>query len=86
MTLNDYLKQQKIRAKRFAEEAGIPVSSVTRYLRGERGLSLESAIKASRATSGCVAIEQFRLRGEGKFLHDDQQSRGSQTELPKYLP
>lgn len=60
MRLADYLNREKIRPSVFAKRIGVPASTITRLLKGERkpGLPLMSLI--SEATGHEVfAVEDF---------------------------
>ena len=63
MRLNEYLEKHGIKALHIARNAGLPPSTVTRFLRGERGLSLESAFKIHHITNGEVSLNELRLLG-----------------------
>jgi transcriptional regulator with XRE-family HTH domain len=55
MKLPDYLKRENITPSAFAERMGMPSSTITRILRGERKPSFEVTKKISEATNGEVA-------------------------------
>ena len=59
MKLTAYLEQHKIKPTHLAKAAGIAPAVVTRYLRGERGISAQTARKISQATQGIVSLEEL---------------------------
>jgi DNA-binding transcriptional regulator YdaS (Cro superfamily) len=59
MNLTTYLLENKIKPTHLAKQAGIAPAVVTRYLRGERGISAQTARKISRATQGSVSLEEL---------------------------
>lgn len=56
MDLKTYMEKNKLTASALAEKASIPVQCITRFIRGERGLSLDSALKINAATNNQVKI------------------------------
>lgn len=58
MRLSDYLDLHRLKPTAFAAAADIPNSVVTRLLRGERGVSLETAVKIEIATDGAVTARE----------------------------
>jgi transcriptional regulator with XRE-family HTH domain len=62
MKLPDYLKRENITPSGFAESMGMPSSTITRILRGERRPSFEVVRRISKATNGEVALpEDFEI-------------------------
>jgi hypothetical protein len=53
--LHDWLKERDLRASNFAADLGVEPSTITRLLRGERGCSLDLALRIESATSGEVS-------------------------------
>ena len=58
MILTRYLSEQNLRPSSLAAAMGVPASTVTRWLRGERKPSPEMAIKIERLTG----IPRSKLR------------------------
>lgn len=60
MKLNDYLERHDMPAAKLAEAAGVPVSTITRLVRGDRRQPrLDTIQKISAATNGAVSVEDF---------------------------
>lgn len=59
MKLADYISSKQTTASRLAGEVGVPVSTITRLLRGERRPGIELVARISSATSGAVTAEDF---------------------------
>ena len=59
MTLTDYLSKSALSATEFAGLIGCEPSTITRLCRGERGPSLELALKIEAATNGSVTPKDF---------------------------
>ena len=59
MTLAQYLKEVNETPSSIARAAEVAPSVVTRYLRGERGISAQTARKISQATQGTVSLEEL---------------------------
>jgi len=59
MTLTDYLSDAELSATEFASKVGCTTSTITRILRGERGPSLELALKIEAETKGKVSPKDF---------------------------
>lgn len=57
MKLKDYLKDKKSTV--WAREAGIPVPVITRFLRGERGISPRTMQQIVTATKGNVTFDDL---------------------------
>lgn len=64
MTLHRYLEQHSLRPSQFANRIGVPASTITRLLRGERRPSLETLRKITAATDGQVKAEDFAVQHE----------------------
>lgn len=60
MTLEQFLKDSDQTAAAFAMKIGAPPSTVTRWLRGERRVSPEMAIKIEAATNGKIRRHLLR--------------------------
>ena len=58
MKLSEYLKKNNIKASHFADNADIPVSVISKHLSG-KGVSLETADKIIRKTSGMVSLSDL---------------------------
>jgi len=56
MTLQEYLEKERLSLSEFAKASSVPIATLSRFISGQRGLSLESAIKISDATGNKVAI------------------------------
>lgn len=56
MTLREWMKSNGVRASWLAGKADVPLSSITRFLREERGLNHKTAEKISAASMGAVTI------------------------------
>lgn len=63
MRLDQYLESKNIRPCVFAAQIGLAPSIITRFLKGERGLSLESAWLINKASRGMVRYEDMVLGG-----------------------
>ena len=60
MKLETYLKTTKTRATGLARKAGVPASSLTRFMRGDRKtLAPSTAAKVSTATDGAVSVAEL---------------------------
>lgn len=59
MKLADYISEKQTTASRFAGEVGVPVSTITRLLRGERRPGIDLVARISTATDGAVTAEDF---------------------------
>jgi len=59
MKLSTYLEQEGLSAAAFAARLGVPASTVTRIMRGERTPRLETARKIEAATGGAVTGSDF---------------------------
>ena len=64
MRLDEYLATHNMKALHLAKAAGLPPSTITRFLRRERGLSMESAFRIVAATNGKVSVEELRQLGK----------------------
>jgi len=61
MTLADYIKAKQTTASRLAGEVGVPVSTITRLLRGERKPGIDLVSRIVDATNGEVTAEDFMV-------------------------
>ncbi|WP_084412480.1 helix-turn-helix domain-containing protein [Fulvimarina manganoxydans] len=59
MTLADFLRTNEMSPAAFAAELGVPASTITRIIRGERTPRLDTIQKIVAATSGAVTINDF---------------------------
>jgi len=59
MKLADYISEKQTTASRLAGEVGVPVSTLTRLLRGERRPGIELVARITAATNGAVSSEDF---------------------------
>lgn len=59
MTLREYIETRQISPAVFAAELGVPPSTVTRWLKGERTPVLESIAAIEKATGGLVTMADF---------------------------
>ena len=59
MKLSDYLERESLTASRFAAHLGVEPSTITRLINGERGCSLDLAIRIEHATDGEVAPREL---------------------------
>lgn len=59
MKLADYISEKQTTASRLAGEVGVPVSTITRLLRGERRPGIELVARITAATGGAVSAEDF---------------------------
>lgn len=59
MTLDEFLNQPNHTATALAAKLGCEVSTITRIAKGERGPSLDLALRIERATDGMVQPESF---------------------------
>ena len=62
MKLTEYLAQTGLRPFNIATAAGLPPSTLTRFLSGERSLSMKTMQAIRRATGGKVStLEDFEI-------------------------
>ncbi|RYE81114.1 MAG: XRE family transcriptional regulator [Hyphomicrobiales bacterium] len=61
MNLASYLAQNKLKPAQFAEKCGVPASTISRLLSGERRPLFDTVVKISNATGGEVALSDFVL-------------------------
>lgn len=59
MNLATYLESQKIKPAQFAALIGVPASTISRILRGDREPRLSTAQKISQATGGKVSLSDL---------------------------
>ncbi len=59
MTLADYLTREKTSPAAFAEKVGVPASTISRILKGDRSPRLETIAKIEEATDGAVTANDF---------------------------
>lgn len=81
MNLKDYLRTQRISAAAIAARAGVPVSSVTRYLSGKRdSVAPITAARISAATNGLVSVQEIIFpQGLPRDATMTPQARSSRT-------
>ena len=66
MWLSKYLKMQGLKPTHLARRAGVTPNTVTEFLNGKKGLTLQSAYLLSIVTNGMVRMED--LHAEQEFL------------------
>jgi transcriptional regulator with XRE-family HTH domain len=59
MKLADYLAERKITPSRFAADVGVPASTISRILSGDRSPSMQILAKINSATNGAVTPNDF---------------------------
>lgn len=59
MKLKDYLNEERIHPAYFAVTNGISITSIYRYLKGERP-QFSTACKIEKVTNGKVTVEEMR--------------------------
>ncbi|MFG1302144.1 helix-turn-helix transcriptional regulator [Xanthobacter sp. V3C-3] len=59
MKLAEYITEKQTTASRLAGEIGVPVSTITRLIRGERKPGIDLVARIAAATNGAVAAEDF---------------------------
>lgn len=59
MTLADYIASEQTTASRFAGELGVPVSTITRLLKGERRPGIDLVARIKVATLGKVTADDW---------------------------
>jgi transcriptional regulator with XRE-family HTH domain len=59
MKLADYIAKKNLKPANFADRLGVPASTVTRWLNGERTPSLASMAAITKATNGKVTSKDF---------------------------
>lgn len=62
MTLEQYLKEKELKPSAFAAEIGVAPSTITRLLKGERGIGLKVLRAVSEGTGGAVTADDFFQR------------------------
>lgn len=58
MTLKEYLRQNQVDPVVFALQVGISVSTIYRYLRGQK-CHTNTAYRIEKATKGLVTVEEM---------------------------
>jgi transcriptional regulator with XRE-family HTH domain len=61
MNLASYLEKHGLKSAQFAEKVGVPASTISRILSGERRPLFDTVVKISEATGGEVALSDFVL-------------------------
>jgi len=64
MKLSTYLSEHDLSASDFAARMGVPVSTITRWAKGERTPGIDMAHRICEATSGAVTASDFLLSRE----------------------
>jgi DNA-binding transcriptional regulator YdaS (Cro superfamily) len=59
MKLDKYLEQEKVTASAWAKKVGIPQPVLSRFISGERGVSLKTALLIQEKTGGQVRVEDL---------------------------
>ena len=59
MNLREYLEREKISPSAWAKKVGIPQPVISRFLSGERGVSLATALRIQEVTDGLVRVEDM---------------------------
>jgi len=59
MKLKDYIKSTGQTPSAWAREHGLAQPIITRFLKGERGLSLKTALKIQHVTGGMVRVDEL---------------------------
>lgn len=59
MRLSEYLQETGTKPSAFAEKMGVAPSTVSRIINRDRSMSLDMAVKMSRATGGRVSIDDL---------------------------
>lgn len=62
MTLAEYLEAEGLKPTQFAQALGAEPSTVTRMVHGERGPSLDMALRIEAATDGKVTVRDWPSR------------------------
>jgi len=62
MKLSAYLGEKNLSPAAFAAKAGLPASTITRIIKGERTPRLETISKIEAATAGLVGISDWYPR------------------------
>lgn len=65
MKLRDYIASTELSPSAWAVKHGIPQPVITRFLKGERGLSLKNALKIQHVTGGMVRVDELLNGGNG---------------------
>lgn len=64
MRLREFLKSIDKSPSEWAGQNGIPVPIITRFLRGDRGISFKTAERIVKATGGSVRYEDLLQDGD----------------------
>lgn len=59
MTLEQYLADRNMRPAAFAAQLGVPASTITRLLKGERSPRLDLIARIKAQTGGKVSADDF---------------------------
>lgn len=59
MKLKDYLESLQKSPSTWAKEVGISQPVITRFINGQRGLSLRTALKIQFLTTGMVRVDEL---------------------------
>ncbi len=59
ISLQEYLQKENISPSAWAKQVGISQPIITRFLSGERGISLKTARRIQKATGGLVCMEDL---------------------------
>ncbi len=65
MKLEQYLKENDLKPSTFAARVGVSASTITRLLKGERGIGFKVLKAISEGTEGAVTAEDF-FQSEGE--------------------
>lgn len=60
MNLNQYLSQDGIVARQFADDLGVPAPLISQWRTNERPIPIERCVAIERATSGAVTRQDLR--------------------------
>lgn len=66
MKLASYLAEQKVTPSAFAALVGVPPSTITRIINGDRKPRLETIVLIQEATNGAVCWSDFVEQSEGE--------------------
>lgn len=62
MTLSDYLAEAKLKPSQFAEQLGMPASTILRIISGKREARIGTAAKIVAATGGKVGFADLVIQ------------------------